>query len=197
MAKEKNYRAFTGLDEFYYQTEGSDVNAVTDPERIKYLQEISVSKDQEIEKAYGDNVVAEMAVTNGTVEVEAGFHKLPLEDRVKLFGLEEDEDGLVAVGNDTPPYTAVMFAKTMEDGSREYVGLPKGIFTFPEDEGQTKEDSVEFGSSSTTAEFMEKEITGFEQPKTMLMGHDAKGSTTTRDLIWEKIFGSLQEDVTP
>lgn len=189
MAKEKNYRAFTGLDEFYYQTEGDDVNAVTDPERIKYLQEISVSKDQEIEKSYGDNVVAEMAVTNGTVEVEAGFHKLPLEDRVKLFGLEEGEDGLVAVGNDTPPYTAVMFAKTMEDGSREYVGLPKGLFTFPEDEGQTKEDSVEFGSSSATAEFMEKEIPGFEKPKTMLMGHDAKGSTTMRDSIWEKIFG--------
>ncbi|GMQ73515.1 major tail protein [Tetragenococcus halophilus] len=197
MAKGKNYKAFTGLDEFYYQTEGSDVNAVTDPERIKYLKEISVSKDQEIEKAYGDNQVAEMAVTNGTVEVEAGFHKLPLPDRVKLFGLEEDEDGLVAVGNDTPPYTAVMFAKTMEDGSREYVGLPKGMFTFPEDEGNTKEDSVEFGSSSATAEFMEDDIEGFDEPKTMLLGHDEKGSTKSRDAIWAAIFGEPKGDDTP
>lgn len=197
MAKEKNYRAFTGLDEFYYQAEGDDVNAVTDPERIKYLQEISVSKDQEIEKAYGDNVVAEMAVTNGTVEVEAGFHKLPLEDRTKLFGLETSEDGIVAVGNDTPPYVAVMFAKTMEDGSREYVGLKKGLFTFPEDEGNTKEDSVEFGSSSATAEFMEDEIEGFEEPKTMLLGHDEKGSTKSRDAIWAAIFGEPKGDDAP
>lgn len=197
MAKGKNYKAFTGLSEFYYQVQGEDVSVVDDPERIKYLQEISVSKDQEIEKAYGDDVVAEMAVTNGTVEVEAGFHKLPIEDRTKLFGLEKSEDGIVAVGNDTPPYVAVIFAKTMEGGEREYVGLKKGMFTYPEDENNTKEDSVEFGSSSASAEFMEDEIPGFEEPKTMLLGHDEKGSTKARDSIWEAIFGEPKEDDTP
>lgn len=186
---EKNYRSFTGLTEFYYKVHGEDVQQVTDPERIKYLQEISVSKDQDIEKAYGDNQVAEMAVANGTIEVEAGFHKLPLEDRVALFGLEKSESGIVSVGNDTPPYVAVMFAKTMEDGSREYVGLPKGLFTFPEVEGNTKEDGVEFSSDSTTAEFMQAPVKGFEEEKAMLMGHDAKGTSVMKDAIWEAIFG--------
>lgn len=186
---EKNYRSFTGLTEFYYKVHGEDVQQVTDPERIKYLQEISVSKDQNIEKAYGDNQVAEMAVANGTIEVEAGFHKLPLEDRVALFGLEKSEDGIVSVGNDTPPYVAVMFAKTMEDGSREYVGLPKGLFTFPELEGNTKEDGVEFSSDSTTAEFMQAPVKGFEKEKSMLLGHDAKGTSVMKDTIWEAIFG--------
>lgn len=186
---EKNYRSFTGLTEFYYKVHGEDVQVVTDPERIKYLQEISVSKDQDIEKAYGDNQVAEMAVANGTIEVEAGFHKLPLEDRVALFGLEKSEEGIVSVGNDTPPYVAVMFAKTMEDGSREYVGLPKGLFTFPELEGNTKEDGVEFSSDSTTAEFMQAPVKGFEEEKAMLLGHDAKGTSVMKDAIWEAIFG--------
>ena len=186
---EKNYRSFTGLTEFYYKVHGEDVQVVTDPERIKYLQEISVSKDENIEKAYGDNQVAEMAVANGTIEVEAGFHKLPLEDRVALFGLEKSEDGIVSVGNDTPPYVAVMFAKTMEDGSREYVGLPKGLFTFPELEGNTKEDGVEFSSDSTTAEFMQAPVKGFEEEKAMLLGHDAKGTSVMKDAIWEAIFG--------
>ncbi|MGX0346617.1 phi13 family phage major tail protein [Staphylococcus cohnii] len=187
--EEKNYRSFTGLTEFYYKVHGEDVQQVTDPERIKYLQEISVSKDQNIEKAYGDNQVAEMAVANGTIEVEAGFHKLPLEDRVALFGLEKSEDGIVSVGNDTPPYVAVIFAKTMEDGSREYVGLPKGLFTFPELEGNTKEDGVEFSSDSTTAEFMQAPVKGFEEEKAMLLGHDAKGTSVMKDAIWEAIFG--------
>ena len=196
---EKNYRSFTGLTEFYYKVHGEDVQAVTDPERIKYLQEISVSKDQDIEKAYGDNQVAEMAVANGTIEVEAGFHKLPLEDRVALFGLEKSESGIVSVGNDTPPYVAVMFAKTMEDGSREYVGLPKGLFTFPELEGNTKEDGVEFSSDSTTAEFMQAKVKGFEEEKAMLLGHDAKGTTVMKDAIWEAVFGESTEEepVTP
>ncbi|MGX0026567.1 phi13 family phage major tail protein [Staphylococcus cohnii] len=197
--EEKNYRSFTGLTEFYYKVHGEDVQQVTDPERIKYLQEISVSKDQNIEKAYGDNQVAEMAVANGTIEVEAGFHKLPLEDRVALFGLEKSEDGIVSVGNDTPPYVAVMFAKTMEDGSREYVGLPKGLFTFPELEGNTKEDGVEFSSDSTTAEFMQAPVKGFEEEKAMLLGHDAKGTSVMKDAIWEAIFGegkALENDTT-
>ena len=191
---EKNYRSFTGLTEFYYKVHGEDVQVVTDPERIKYLQEISVSKDQNIEKAYGDNQVAEMAVANGTIEVEAGFHKLPLEDRVALFGLEKSEDGIVSVGNDTPPYVAVMFAKTMEDGSREYVGLPKGLFTFPELEGNTKEDGVEFSSDSTTAEFMQAPVKGFEEEKAMLLGHDAKGTSVMKDAIWSAIFDGKAED---
>lgn len=191
---EKSYRSFTGLTEFYYKVHGEDVQAVTDPERIKYLQEISVSKDQDIEKAYGDNQVAEMAVANGTIEVEAGFHKLPLEDRVALFGLEKSEDGIVSVGNDTPPYVAVMFAKTMEDGSREYVGLPKGLFTFPELEGNTKEDGVEFSSDSTTAEFMQAPVKGFEEEKAMLLGHDAKGTSVMKDAIWSAIFGGKAEN---
>lgn len=191
---EKNYRSFTGLTEFYYKVHGEDVRQVTDPERIKYLQEISVSKDQDIEKAYGDNQVAEMAVANGTIEVEAGFHKLPLEDRVALFGLEKSEDGIVSVGNDTPPYVAVMFAKTMEDGSREYVGLPKGLFTFPELEGNTKEDGVEFSSDSTTAEFMQAPVAGFEEEKAMLLGHDEKGVTVMKDAIWKAVFGSDEDE---
>ena len=196
---EKNYRSFTGIDGFFYKVHGGEVQAVTDPERIKYLQSISVSKDQSIEKAYGDNVVAEMAVANGTIELETGFHKLPLEDRVALFGLEKSESGIVSVGNDTPPYVAVMFAKTMEDQSREYVGLPKGLFTFPELEGNTKEDGVEFSSDSTTAEFMQAPVKGFEEEKTMLLGHDEKGSTVMKDAIWAAVFGESTEEepVTP
>ena len=191
---EKNYRSFTGVDGFFYKVHGGEVQAVTDPERIKYLQSISVSKEQSIEKAYGDNVVAEMAVANGTIEVEAGFHHLPLEDRVALFGLEKSEGGIVSVGNDTPPYVAVMFAKTMEDQSREYVGLPKGLFTFPELEGNTKEDGVEFSSDSTTAEFMQAPVKGFEEEKTMLLGHDEKGSTVMKDAIWAAVFGESEEE---
>jgi len=197
MAAEKNYRSFTGLTEFYYKVHGEDgaVNVVKDPERIKYLQEISVSKDQSIEKAYGDNTVAEMAVSNGTIEVEAGFHKLPLEDRVALFGLEKSEAGIVSVGNDTPPYIAVVFAKTMEDGSKEYVGLPKGLFTFPDLEGSTKEDGVEFSSDSASAEFMPAKVVGFTEEKSMLLGHDEKGSTVMRDAIFKAVFGKATTEL--
>ncbi|TDL35685.1 phage tail protein [Macrococcoides bohemicum] len=189
----KNYHATTGVDEFYYgvlNTENEETIVGTAPERIKFLQEISVSQEQSIEKAYGDNRVAEIATSNGTVEVESQFHKLPVEDRVVLFGLEKLENGLYAYGNtDNPPYVGVVFAKTHEDGSKEWVGLPKGKFTKPEQSNQTKEDSVEFSSDSMTAEFMDRKVQGFTEEKSVIFGRDEKGSTAARDAIFMAVFG--------
>jgi phi13 family phage major tail protein len=181
----KSYNSFTGLTGFYYKVEGE---SATKAERIEFLKEVSVSKDQDIEKAYGDNTVAEMAISNGTIELESTFHHLPLEDRIKLFGLTKDEDGVVYVGDDTPPYVSVIFEKTTEKGS-EYVGLPKGLFTFPEVEGKTKEDGVEFSEDQSKGEFMPTAIDGVEGKKAMILGYDEKGSTKMRDAIWKKVFG--------
>lgn len=182
----KNYKSFTGLTGFNYKVEGDDVSSV---ERVEYLQEISVSKEQSIEKAYGDNKVAELAVAHGTVELSSTFHKLPIEDRTALFGLEKSESGAVGVGSKNPPYVAVMFSKTMEDGAIEYVGLPRGIFTFPEVSGTTKEDSVEFSQDESTGEFMQAKVDGFVNEQTMILGHDAPGETTMRDFIYNAVFG--------
>ena len=190
----KNYKSFTGLTGFHYKAEGTEVAEV---ERVEYLQEISVSKDQSIEKAYGDNVVAEMAVTNGTVELSATFHKLPIEDRAVIFGLETHTNGAVAVGNNTPPDVAVMFTKTMEDGSAEYVGLPRGKFTFPEVTGTKKQDSVEFSQDQSTGEFMQAPVDGFAEEQTMILGHDEAGSTVMRDFIYKAVFGEAHPEATP
>lgn len=192
----KKYNSFTGLEGFDYMVLGGD-KEVTSVEAIKYLQEVSVSKEQSIEKAYGDNSVAEMAVSNGTIELESTFHHLPLEDRVALFGLTKTEDGLVYVGDNTPPYVAVMFAKTMESGAKEYVGLPKGLFTFPEVEGKTKEDGVEFSQDQSTGEFMPTEIEGVEGKQAMVLGRDGKGETKMRDAIYQKVFGFEHPDAKP
>jgi len=191
----KNYKSFTGLTGFNYKVEGGE--GVSSVERVKYLQEISVSKEQSIEKAWGDNEVAELAVTQGTVELSSTFHKLPIEDRTALFGLTKHESGAVGVGNNTPPYTAVMFTKTMEDGSAEYVGLPKGIFTFPESSGTTKQDSVEFSQDQSTGEFMQAEVEGFDEEQTMILGHDGPGETTMRDFIYNAVFGEAHPDASP
>ncbi|WP_349421249.1 major tail protein [Staphylococcus felis] len=198
----KKYNSFTGTTGFYYMPLNTgEVLGGKEPERIKYLQEVQVSKEQSIEKAYGDNSVAELAVSNGTVELESTFHHLPIEDREVLFGLDKSSDGVIGVGNNTPPYVAVIFEKTTETGASEYVGLLKGMFTFPEVSGQTKEDGVGFSQDKSTAEFMPKEVEGFTKEQTMLLGRDEKGTTTMRDAIWKKVFGkehpnkSVSEDL--
>jgi len=186
----KQYRATTGVDEFYYATLDDSDAAVGEPERIEFLQNITVEMPQEPIRAYGDNRTAEIAVSNGNTSVTAAFHKLPLEDRNELLGLEVTAEGLSAYGsNDTPPYAACVFAKTHEDGSKEWVGLPKGIFMRPSVTGTSKTDTVEFGADEITAEFMDREMTGFSEEKSALLGVDEAGETAVRDAIFGALFG--------
>ncbi|MFD2046013.1 major tail protein [Ornithinibacillus salinisoli] len=194
--EEKNYRASTGVEEFYYGIIGDGTTA-TEIERVKFLQNITVDMPQEIVRAHGDNTTAEMAVSSGNVSVTSQFHKIPIEDKQKLLGWETVE-GLTAAGNeDNPPYVAVIFAKTYEDGSREYVGLPKGMFTRPNVTGATKGQTTEFSNEEIAAQFMDRKVDGFSKHKSVIFAEDAKGDTTNRDALFTKVFGIAHPDVVP
>lgn len=145
-----------GIDKFYYGklVEDTEETVTYEPKvRVPYVQSVSIETEQEIAKAYGDNKVAEMAVSTGATTLEMQFHAIPLEDRVALLGLEQNEDGLVIQRSQTnPPYVAVAMEKTTTDGA-ELMGLTKGMFMLPAVEAQTKEDSLEFGSDTISGEF--------------------------------------------
>ena len=192
---EKKYRASTGVSGFYYGII-NDGTTADEIHRVKFLQEISVEKEGEIVEAYGDNTIAELAYSSGNTTVTSQFHKVPLEDKRRLYGWEE-QGGVTAVGSeDNPPYVAVVFYKTHEDGSREYVGLPKGMFMPPSIEGTTKEDSVEFSSEESEARFMDRKIDGFTKNKSMLIANvDADDSEDLRDDIFKKLFGENYVEV--
>lgn len=191
----KNYRASTGVTEFYYAVLNESDIATEAPERIEYLQTINVTSEQSPTRAYGDNKTAEIAVSSGSTTVESAFHKLPFEDRQKLLGLETTESGIAAYGSsDNPPYAACVFAKTHEDGSKEWVGLPKGMFLRPGVSGETKADGVTFGTDTITAEFMDREVEGFNDEKSVIFGKDEKDSTAARDEIFTMLFGQPYPD---
>lgn len=191
---EKSYRAATGVDEFYYGKLVGETDVAASVERVEYLQNISVEMPQEIVKAYGDNKIAEMATSNGDITVSSQFHTLPIEDKQVLLGYEV-VDGITAAGStDVSPYVAAVFTKTHEDGSKEYVGLPKGMFTRPSIEGVTKEDGVEFASETIEAQFMDRKVDGFADEKSVLFAVDEKGETTNRDALFLKVFGVAHPD---
>jgi phi13 family phage major tail protein len=200
MAETKSYRATTGVDEFYYgvldETEATIIIGTI--ERVKFLQDITVDLPSEIVRAFGDNRTAELATSNGNVSVQSAFHKIPIEDRKTLLGLEATTDGLHSYGSeDNPPYVAVVFAKTAEDGSKEWVGLPKGMFMRPNITGKTKQDSTEFQGDEISAEFMDRKVDGFTKEKSVIFGYDESGSATKRDALFTKIFGQAHPDAEP
>lgn len=191
MTTAKNYKSFTGLTDFYYGVLDSDEAKIKDEkaERIKFLQNISISTGQELVKAHGDNTIAEMAVSTDSTTLTTTFHKLPIEDRAKIYGLISKEELYGLPASPQPPYVACMFTRTAEDGSTEHIGFTKGKFTLADVEGETKGESVDFGSGETEGEFMARKVEGFDEPITYLIAADDKGSTTNRDALYQKIFG--------
>lgn len=192
MAEEKRYSGKIGVTNFYYGVlDDNDQMVAVAPERIRYLQEASIEFTQEIARAYGDNEVAEIAVANGPLSVTTQFHTVPQEDQDVIFGAEVVEGISAYGGDDNPPYIAVVYEVTHNDGSASWLGLTKGKFMRPSDENTTREDSIEFGSDSVSGEFMNREVEGFEKPKSYLKGFDAPGETTVRDKMFQLVFGTV------
>lgn len=190
--EKKSYKASTGVDEFYYAvltSEDEQSFETGEITRVKFLQNIEVEMPQEAMRAYGDNRTAEIAISGGNVTVSTQFHKVPIQDKNILFGLET-VDGLSCIGGeDVPPYVAAVFTKTFEDGSKEWVGLTKGMFMRSKITGKTKEENKEFDNEEVTGEFMERYVEGALSEKSVLFGADKKGETDNRDSLFQKIFG--------
>lgn len=189
---DKNTSAVVGIDKFYYAILDKDSEkevTYDDVVRVPYVQNVNIESEQEIAKAYGDNTVAEMAVSTGVTTVELQFHSIPIEDRVALLGLEEDSDGLIVQKSQVqPPYVAIALEKTKADGTVELVGLTKGMFTLPATESATKEDTLEFGNDTISGEFSARQF----DDVTQVFAHVEDDEL--RDTFMEKVFQKTEED---
>lgn len=192
------YNAATGLGKMYYAvlTEQPDGSVqIGDIKDVDYVQEMSLEFGEELERAYGSNKVAEIAKSAGETTLSLTFHKLPIDVQKDLLGLIEHDSNanVYGFGSSTGiTYTAVAIPRTMEDGSMEWFGLSKGVFTRPNKEGQTKEDGVEFGSDEIEGQFMERAVGGFNEELAVMMAYEPKGSTEGKDAVFQSIFGKTE-----
>ncbi|RIM74642.1 phage tail protein [Staphylococcus arlettae] len=192
------YNAATGLGKMYYavlteQPDGSvEIGNIKD---VDYVQEMELEFGEELERAYGSNKVAEIAKSAGETTLSLTFHKLPIDVQKDLLGLIEHDTNANVYGfcsSSGITYTAVAIPRTMEDGSMEWFGLSKGVFTRPNKEGQTKEDGVEFGSDEIEGQFMERAVGGFNEELAVMMAYEPKGSTEGKDAVFQSIFGKTE-----
>lgn len=192
------YNAATGLGKMYYavlteQPDGSvQIGNIKD---VDYVQEMELEFGEELERAYGSNKVAEIAKSAGETTLSLTFHKLPIDVQKDLLGLIEHDTNANVYGFGSSSgitYTAVAIPRTMEDGSMEWFGLSKGVFTRPNKEGQTKEDGVEFGSDEIEGQFMERAVGGFDEELAVMMAYEPKGSTEGKDAVFQSIFGKTE-----
>ena len=183
-----------GVTNFYYGLVKADDTAtwtVDQVKRIKFLNEITVESEQDVAKAFGDNQTAAKATFNGDITVSTTFVNIPAEDKAILSGARYEE-GIVRFNkDDIPPEVAVVFERTLHDGSSEWLGLYKGTFTRPSENGKTKEEGIDFQNAEVEGTFIPRDKDG----DTHILVTDDKGVTVNRDKLFTEMFGKTYDAI--
>lgn len=106
---------------------------------------------------FADDGPFETATTIGQIEVELNVADLPLEVQAELLGHTYKNGVLIRKAGDVPPWVAIGFKSLKSNGKFRYTWLAKGKFNIPEQNNQTKGDSVEFQTPTITGSFVKRE----------------------------------------
>lgn len=118
------------------------------------VMSVNINPNGSIDTCFADDGPFESATTLGKIEVEIQKAYLTTENKADLLGKTIDANGaLIHASNDTPPYVAVGFRSLKSNGAYRYVWLYKGRFLDPEDNNETRGESINFQSDTLKGQF--------------------------------------------
>lgn len=118
----------------------------------------NINPNPSTETLFADDGPFETAATIGQIALELNIADLPFEVQADLFGHTVNPEGvLIRKAGDTPPWLAVGFKSLKSNGKYRYTWLAKGKFSLPEQNNETKGDSVAFQTPTTTGSFVKRE----------------------------------------
>lgn len=108
---------------------------------------------------FADDGPYETASTLGAMTLELNVADIPPEQRAELLGATYNTTtgGLSHSSDDIPPYVAVGMAVKKSNGSSRYIWYLKGKFSMPDDNNQTKADSVNWNTPTITGNFLKRD----------------------------------------
>ena len=119
------------------------------------LMSLNINPNASVDTLFADDGPFETASTIGAVEVEIQKNALSSANKADLLGKTIDSKGaVVSSDTDIPPYVAIGFKSLKANGKYRYVWLYKGKFSDPEDNNETKGDSINWQSDTITGRFV-------------------------------------------
>ena len=119
------------------------------------LMSLNINPNSSIDTLFADDGPFESASTIGKVEVEIQKNYLATSEKATLLGKSVDSNGgLIYSSTDTPPWVAIGFKSLKSNGKYRYCWLYKGKFQDPEDNNETKGDSINWQSDTITGNFV-------------------------------------------
>ena len=118
------------------------------------VMHININPNSSSATLFADDGPMENASTLGNIEVEIQKAELTTQNKSDMLGhVIDSKGGLVYGADDIAPWLAVGFRTLKSNGKYRYVWLYKGKFAEPNDNNETKGDSINFQSDTITGHF--------------------------------------------
>lgn len=153
--------ATIGLRDVYYALLTSDPVSGSPtyetPVRIAGAISANVNPNASSATLFADDGPYDTAATIGEISLELNMADLDLATQAVLLGHTLGSDGVLKCkAGDVPPWVAVGFRTLKSNGHYRYYWLNKGKFALPEDDLQTKGDSIEFQTPTISGSFVKR-----------------------------------------
>jgi phi13 family phage major tail protein len=150
-----------GLNSLYYAILTSDPVGGTPtydaPVRIAGAIKAGVNPNASLETLFADDGPSETASTIGQISVELNVSDLDLDTQAVLLGHTKSGGILIRKGGDVPPWVALGFKTLKSNGKYRYTWLAKGKFAIPEQNNETKGDTVTFQTPTIQGSFVKRD----------------------------------------
>lgn len=118
----------------------------------------NINPNSSNETLFADDGPYETASTIGQITLELNVADLPLEVQADIFGHTLTAEGvLIRKSADVPPWLAVGFKSLKSNGKYRYTWLAKGKFSLPEQNNETKGDSISYNTPTASGSFVKRE----------------------------------------
>jgi len=108
-------------------------------------------------KLFADDSVDENVKEFVSGTLTLGINDLAPSEQAAVLGQTQDHDGVVIAGeNDDPPYYAIGFRARKTGGRYKFIWLYKVKFAIPDENYQTKGDSISFNTPSIVGTFIKR-----------------------------------------
>lgn len=148
-----------GCDNLVYAIMTTEDTATTAPvygevQKAPGVMSLNINPNGAQETLFADDGPMETASTLGRIEVEIQKNELTSQNKADLLGHQIDSNGGVVYGDsDIAPWVAIGFRTLKSNGKYRYVWMHKGKFMEPEDNNETKGDSINFQADTIRGQF--------------------------------------------
>lgn len=150
-----------GLTNLYYAKLLSDpvggVATYDEPVRLAGAITANFSPNASNDTLFADDGPYETASTLGAMTLELNVADIPAADRAALLGQTYSNGILTAKSSDIPPYVAIGMSVLKSNGASRLIWYLKGKFTPPDDNNQTKADSINWNTPTITGNFLKRD----------------------------------------